>query len=199
MTVYTNVGSGGAVVGGFAQTNDTEVIITAINQIDILHYQILYRSQRVPPVTFTFYLAGQQVGQPIVSNSGTGEMRVTIPAGGSPFFEVIDHGIPHFAAPGMMTLNWRQIQNAAQYEIQQLEGITWTTLQTQPELGLGNGLYQTAWLEDETTYDFQVVPLDAANNPGTPIGWDVTVVRHPDVPDVTYTLNGNMTITIAEA
>jgi hypothetical protein len=184
MSVYTEVGSGGIECGGF-------------DQIDALRYRIQYRSQRVPPITFTVYVAGQQVGAPFVSSTGAGEVRITIPAGASPFIEVIDHGIPHYAAPGITTLNWRQIANAQQYQIQQLVGLTWTTLRTQPEQGKGNSLFQTAWLDDETTYDFQVVPLDAAQNPGTPIGWDVTIVRHPDVPVVTYTLNSNMTITIS--
>ncbi|HET6325802.1 MAG TPA: hypothetical protein VFG04_14085 [Planctomycetaceae bacterium] len=199
MTVYTNIGSGGIKCGSFAQTNDTQVIMTAINQIDASLWQIKFRSQRVPPVTFTCYVAGQQVGTPIVSPTGTGEIRVAIAPGSSPFIEIIDHGIPHYAAPGICTLNWREIQNSQAYQVQQLIGSTWTTLQTVPEKGKGNSLFQTAWLNDQQTYDFQVVPIDAANNPGTPIGWDITIVRHPDVPNVTYTLNNNGTITIAAA
>jgi hypothetical protein len=81
--------------------------------------------------------------------------------------------------------------------VQLNESGTWTTLQTLQEQGKGNSIYQTTWLEDQMTYAFQVVPLDAANNPGTPIGWSVTVVRHPDVPNVIYTLDNDLTITIS--
>src|SRR5579871_3271483 len=126
--IYNETTSGGAVCAGFGITNDTQVIITSINQIDVMLYQVKYRSQRVPPITFQVYLAGQPVGAPFVSDTGKGQVNLTIAPGTSPYLEIIDHGIPHYAAPGIITLNWRQIQNAEAYEIQLNESSVWTTL-----------------------------------------------------------------------
>jgi hypothetical protein len=199
MTVYSNVGSGGAKCGGFAIVPDPLVVLVGVSKIDVTSFKLTFRSQRVPPVTFRVFNQGTLV-QTIVSASGTGSCVITVGNGESPFVEILDDPslIPHYAAPGRLTLNWRRMAGASNYNINEWIDSEWVTLQTQPE-DIGNSLFLSPWLEDSTTYQWQVVPLDSAGNSGTPIEITTLIVRHPDAPNVAYTYNGATTKTVTLA
>lgn len=197
MTVYSDRGTSGCACGGPAFFPDTQVILTGINQYDLMKFRINFRTQRVLPVTFSIYLAGTLVGTISANANGSGQYDLQVQPGTSPWLEIVDdpNGIPHYAASGSLLLNWRQIGGAANYLVQQYQGSTWVTLQTLPETGKGNTLYNTPWQADDELSQWQVVPQDNTGANGTPISWEVFVVRSPDVPNITATLNSNRTMT----
>lgn len=175
------------------------VTITNISQASGSSFMVSYSSNLTPPVTFDVWLCGVNI-QTTTSPTGTGQVLITVAANSSPYLEIIDNGdIPHPAYPGTVTLNWRRLANAASYNVQQYVSSSWSTLQTQPETGLGNGIYLTSWLPDNTQQKFQVVPVDAQGVAGTPISYTINVVHHPDVPAASYSYSsgtGEVTITI---
>ena len=61
--------------------------------------------------------------------------------------------------------------------------------------------FVTPRLDDLTNYDWEIVPYDSAQNPGTALALDqVLIVRRPDSPDFTVAFDGGTTrVTFAAA
>jgi hypothetical protein len=157
-----------------------------IQQIDMLSFLLSWSSSQPPPVSFRVYREGVEVYS-VTSDDGTGEYLLTVGVGEFPFVEVLDQDCsrPSIAFPGRLTLNWHSVSGAESYQIQQYDS-GWLTKQTQIDEGQGVFLYSSDWLDDVTTYEFRIVPVDSVGNLGTPITFSAEMVRHPDVPAVTY-------------
>ena len=141
-----------------------------------------------PPVPFQSYVGGVLV-KSFTSSSGSSTVVIPVGVGQSPFIEVLDYvGSPHPAFPGAFTLHWRAwAGGAASYLVQQQNGMTWTTLATiNDDPTSENYLFTTSWLADETSYTFQIVPVDAFGNQGTALQFTATMIRCPDIPSVSY-------------
>jgi hypothetical protein len=169
-----------------------------IQRIDEIAFLVTWTSDQPTPVTFRVYSQGVLV-QTIVSTDGTGSYILTVGAGESPFFEVLDMACqnPSIAFPGRITLNWLAVSGAVAYSVQELVG-TWTERMRISDLGQGVFTFLTRWLEDSETHSFQIVPVDSAGDFGTPIPVTFLQVRHPDVPNVTYSLNGSNEIQVVQ-
>jgi hypothetical protein len=203
MATYNETMAGGAVGGGVSFLPDPQVIYTAFARLDLTLYKLSFRSQRVPPVTFRIFQEGRLV-KTIDSASGSASLTLTIGIGETPFIEVLDQPnmVPYPAFSEDLTLHWREMAGAASYQVQQYNGSSWDTLRTIPDdPDQENYSFVTAPLEDVTTYQFQVVPLDSTGAAGTPVGFTVEQVRTPDIPKVSYEYGGasSPTLTINSA
>ncbi len=199
MATFTQAMSGGVTLDGKWTTNDPVVVITSIVQQDLTSFKIAFRSQRTPPVSFRVVREGDTITS-FTSSTGNGSVVLTVGSGESPYFEILDNDNqrPHDAYSGDATLQWRVIEGASSYAVQEFIDSEWTTEQTVTEDGTNNHLFVTRWLEDSQLHQFQVVPIDASGHAGTPITRTIDMVRTPDVPSVSYTFNAMTgTVTIA--
>jgi hypothetical protein len=198
MTTYNQTATGGALSGGTGLPNDPCVVITNVSALDPVSYLVQFRSQRVPPVTFRIIVAGVEVYDVPSTASGTGKAILTIGSGDSPFFEILDdpNQKPHPAYNGHLSLNWRLLAGSQNYAVQEYLSGSWTTEASIAEDGTNNHIYLTRWLEDSETHQFQVLPVDANGNAGTPISYESEMVRHPDNPSVAIAYNGSSTPTL---
>lgn len=175
------------------------VTIDSITRLDSLSFRIAYSSDLATPVTFRVVVAGKLVDTR-TSNTGSGSSVITVGAGESPYFEVLDvaNQRPQFAAPGRLTFHWRRINGAVSYLVQESISAVWTTVETRRENGENNHVFLSRWLEDCTSHSFRVVPVDAGGVEGDPIAWTAETARHPDVPAVSYAWDADTsTLTIA--
>lgn len=184
---YSDTASGGVKLGGKGRVPDPIVVITSIDRVDVATFKLSFRSQRVPPVSFRVFREGRLL-QSITSQSGTGQVFLPVGSGESPFVEILDSPSlrPHPAYSGRLSLHWRRIANAVRYVVQENVSGVWTDRFTFLEAGQGNAIFLTRWLEDVTTHQFRVVPYDAGGASGTPLSFSALMVRHPDVPNVSF-------------
>jgi|SRR6185437_1480466 len=166
-------------------------------KIDTLAYLVSWSSDQPTPVTFRVYVQGV-LTETFVSDDGTGQTILSVGIGESPFFEVLDMACqnPSIAFPGAYTLNWLSIAGAVMYSVQEYVSGSWVQRIRITDQGQGVFTFKSRWLEDSQVHQFQIVPIDAAGNSGVPISATVLQVRHPDVPNVAYALNGNGTLHI---
>lgn len=177
------------------------VTYDAVIQIDDFAFSVQGHTDVTPPVTLRMYSNGVKVGE-FESLDGYFAFTLTGMPGDSLQFEVLDKAcsIPSLAFPGRATLNWRAQTDATEYRVEEYVSAAWTERQVIPANGSGSYVWQSRWLEDETTHQFRVVPVNSAGNDGTPLAFSMLLVRIPDVPRVTYTYNATTDkVTIAAA
>jgi ribulose bisphosphate carboxylase small subunit len=108
-----------------------------------------------------------------------------------------DDAVPSPAFPAYLVLDWRVQDDADQYRIEQWDGEAWGAVATlAADHSRGAMAYYTSVLEDCTTHTWRVVPIDAAGNDGTAVQFVALLVRHPDVPSVSWAYNGSVTGTV---
>lgn len=159
-----------------------------IERVDNLLFLLKWEDSGVSELTeYSIYREGKLIDQ--ITCTGVGSVPLTIGVGESPYVEVFVTGerLPVKAYPGHVDLNWLGVGGAKSYRIQILEGVVWRTVGTVLDNGLNAFTYHTDWLADSITHQFRMIPVDAANNLGTELEHDFLMVRHPDVPSVSYT------------
>lgn len=176
------------------------VTYSKIERIDATAFRLRFTSDRTPPVSFRVFFQGRLISS-ITSSGSQGEVVLSVPVGDNPFVEVLDKpcSLPTIAFPGRVTLNWLSVTGASSYRVEELVSGTWTLRQTLLSHGGTAYTWGSRWLEDSTTHQFRVIPVDSGGNQGTALSFSFLMVRHPDTPDVRYEYNqGSQTITIAE-
>lgn len=154
-------------------------------------------SDLTPPVYFHWYIDGEHIAQ-----TAGGRMTFHLPAGEQLRVTVQDTTDPDYDAvanapdgyPARRLLHWTRSTDADvdHYRIEQkLGGGAWTVLdRVFSAPGRWEYSYRTGRLDDLGSYQFQIVPVDAAGNDGTVVSIAAeTIVRTPDAPDFTATLN----------
>ncbi|WP_166820523.1 hypothetical protein [Thalassoroseus pseudoceratinae] len=165
-------------------------------RIDEATFRLNFSSDVDTPVTFRIF-KDRRLVETQVSSSGSGEFFLSVGVGESPFVEVLDKNcdIPQIAFSGSIYLNWLAVSGAASYVVAEYVSSSWIDRETILDNGEGVFLYRTRWLEDVTTHQYRVTPVDSAGNEGTPLTFSIFMVRHPDVPNVSYTYDsGSVTI-----
>lgn len=162
-----------------------------IERVDDLLFILKWVDDVEEPTEYSVYREGKLID--LITCNGIGSVYLTIGVGESPFVEVFRTGerLPRKAYPGHLDLNWMAVGGAEAYRIQKLNGIIWTTVADINETGLGAFIYLTDWLSDGDVHQFRMLPIDAANNVGTALEHDVLMVRHPDVPNVSYSYDSD--------
>lgn len=164
--------------------------------------KVLWSSDETPPVTFRVVREGVIVST-FLSENGKGEHTFTVIPGDAPFIEVLDRAcqLPSIAFPGRVTLHWRTVSGAVKYRVEELVSAVWTLRKTVPDGGSAAFVTLTRWLEDTTSHQFRIIPVDAAGNQGTAIAFTFLMVRHPNRPATSIAYNGSVakTITVSAA
>lgn len=150
--------------------------------------------------TPTFYL--WQWGDLVIITTDTGR-QFTIAAGEDLILDVFDSasGEPDaYVSNGRATLCWWPVSGAAQYRVDEYVASVWTERGTVADNGEGFFAWTSRVLEDVTTHEFRIVPLDSAGNTGTATTFSKLMVRIPDVPSVSYAYDsGTAKITVSDA
>lgn len=96
------------------------------------------------------------------------------------------------------TLQWRGNSAWSLYRIEYYSGAAWTTIANVPEIGAGYYKYSYGPLDDVTTHQFRITPIDDRDYEGYPLPYDFFIRRNPPEPSITATYDsGTGDITIA--
>jgi hypothetical protein len=79
-------------------------------------------------------------------------------------------------------LQWNAVEDAAQYRIEQYIDAAWSFLKLINDTGQAQYEYTTGVLDDSSTSQFRVVPIDAMGNDGTPATLDLFPIHRPAMP-----------------
>lgn len=101
--------------------------------------------------------------------------------------------------PPRMRLQWRGNSDADFYQIEEQIDSVWTLKGVVKESGQGYYFYTTDALTDGTTYNYRVLPVDAAENEGTPITYSAAVVRNPAPPRISISYDSSSNTITASA
>lgn len=93
---------------------------------------------------------------------------------------------PDQGFPGRALLTWYAVTGATSYRVEQWNGSSWDVVATVDGSFRDYYEYLTAWLADETTHTFQVVPIKNGND-GLVRTFVIDMVRRPDRPVVDTT------------
>lgn len=176
------------------------VTFTETTVVDPTAVRIKFTSDASTPVTFRVFVMGL-LATTFVSSDGYGQFDLAVGEGEQPYVQVIDDDVSRedYAFPGSMTLAWQAKAGAVSYRVDEWVASEWIERETVADRGEGAFVHLTHWLDDATTYQWRVVPIDSTGNDGTALEFEFTFVRHPDVPDVTYPVDasGNLVVTAA--
>lgn len=171
-------------------------------RVDTNAFEIGFSSGVTKPVPFRVFLDRSLI-KSWDSADGTGTVLINVGAGSSPFLEVLDKAcsVPELAFPGNILIHWLAVTGAVSYRVEELVSGVWTLRNSLIDNGEPAFSWKSKWLTDITIHKFQISAIDAANNEGLAASYSILMVRHPDVPNVTYTYNGSgtPTVTIAAA
>jgi hypothetical protein len=108
----------------------------------------------------------------------------------APPIEVVESGGTAFNSlhPPMVQVQWRGLAGADGYVIEKLDG-TWGVVANFVEDGSGYYRWTDSEEADSTTHEYRVTGVRAGGGDGTPIAFDIFLVRNPRPPAVVVTIN----------
>lgn len=173
------------------------VTITGAVVIDAGMARVDWSSDRTPPLSMRCFVAGRLWAQ-WTAGGASGSIQVPAPVGEYPFFEILDHAseLPRPGFPGRVLLHWPAVSGAARYRIDESVASVWTARGEFAADGRQYYGWLTRWLEDAASHQFRIVSLDAAGNSTVSATMSVEMRRHPDLPQVSVSVNADGTITI---
>jgi len=170
-------------------------------RLDISSWEVPFTTDRTPPVDIRVCVNGAVVNQ--YTLDGTADsVRVQCQPGEGIALEILDSeaAILSPAFPGRLTLNWTAVTSAKSYRVEEYVAAVWTERETITARGETAFSWETRWLENQTTFQFRVIPITAGGTEGTALTYSALMVRADEVPDVTYTYAaGTGKVTIAAA
>lgn len=107
-----------------------------------------------------------------------------------PALEVVDTGDTppdSYQHPSYLTLQWYGVDGASHYRIEQYVSGAWVIRRRLYDDGRGYFAIVTDELEDCTTQQWRIIPVDAYNGDGAALEYNVSFARVPAPPSVTYT------------
>jgi hypothetical protein len=170
-------------------------------RIDVNLFRLALTSSGTPPITFRVFREGKLTAT-LISSVQTASIDIPVASGDHPFIEVLDRNDDEeqVAFSGRLLLHWQAVANAASYRLEENVAAVWTLRREMVDDGSGAYTWKTRWLEDLTTHQFRIIPVDAAGNQGTALSFSVLMSRHPDVPQVGYAfVPGTGKVTINQA
>lgn len=122
-------------------------------------------------------------------------------AGESAQIEVLDDtSAPADAFGGQVMLQWYAVSGATTYKVQEWVTDEWVDRRVVVSQGEQMFNHLTGVLDDDTEYQFRVLPISDLNIEGTAIEFTFTVVRRPDAPDTDATYDeGTQQVTVDAA
>lgn len=111
---------------------------------------------------------------------------ISLYPGQTAVIEVLDTtDAPVDAFGGEVLLQWSAVAGAITYKVQQWVVDEWVDKRVVVTAGEELFTHLTEVLDDDTEYQFRVLPINGENIEGTALGFTFTVVRRPDAPDTT--------------
>ena len=105
-------------------------------------------------------------------------------------FDTVDDA-PLARHPGRITLQWREVADAAYYLVEEYVGGEWVERKRIYVHGEAIFLWRSGFLADATTHQFRVTPVGTNGNSGTPKEFSVLMVRYPSPPPVDYSYSNS--------
>lgn len=157
-----------------------------IERVSPFQVRFFWSSDLVDP-TYYVWIDGAFVGETLET-----EWFVNVGTNGQVQFSVFDDaaGVPPTYFPNYLVLRWMGRDGAAMYRVEQYVSDSWVLLSLVPFRVSNVYRYKTGPLEDSTTYDFRVVPVDESGRAGVVRSFTVEMVRYPDAPSQTMTFAG---------
>lgn len=114
--------------------------------------------------------------------------RVVCEAGDPLMVEVLETEDTPEHYPARAQLFWWGVSGADKYRIEEMVSGAWTRRAEVSDDGSGAFTWESRILEDDTTHEFRVVPVGAAD--GTARRMSFLCVRYPDPPVGSYSYDG---------
>lgn len=168
------------------------VTITSQKQVGANSWALAWESD-LPNALFYLYQNGLLAQ---TTQTKTAVFRVS--QGAELLVEILDDATqrPTFVYSGVALLSWYATAHTASYLIEQWTGSAWIKNDTLPDTGAWMLSWATPYLPDSEPYSFRVTPIGTNGNAGTPQQFNGFMVRIPDTPTNTFTLNNDSTLTI---
>lgn len=147
----------------------------------------------------TYYVYVRGVLRIQLANS----IELTIADGETPVIQVLDDAntIPATFYPDHVLLQALRPTGTYDYlRVDQYIDSEWTEIDRQIDEGKRYPSYKTGPLADDTNHQFRFVFVGTNGNEGTAVSWSFLMVRRPDPPVASYSLDegtGAITVTIA--
>ncbi len=177
------------------------ITYNAPDQLDSLSWLCSGTTDQTLPCLLRFYLDGVKVDE-YTSTTSAWSRIVPVAVGESPTLEVLDKAsaIPSPAFSAHVTLNWLAVTNAKYYRVEEYVSAAWVQRVMIKADSRTAYKWRTRYLEESTTFQFRVTPIDSAGNTVTALTYSFLVVRAPDVPNVNMAYsNSTHKVTISAA
>lgn len=174
----------------------SEVVYNEVIQVGPLQYRLTW----VPGPDGTLY----HVWFDGVLRSTTYSARYdfSVDVNDSPQIQVFDDpdDRPQAVYPYRATLQWYHVANAIKYRVAKWVAGEWATQEPDPITRRGEYMFE--WrsyrIEDGEAYQFRVTPLLVDDTEGDPIDFSGVMVRPPDAPSVSYSVDpGTKKVTVS--
>jgi hypothetical protein len=168
------------------------VTLISQKQLSANSWSITFDSS-LPNPTFYIYQNGL-----LLQTTQAKTATFNVSAGAKLLVEILDDANqrPSFVYSGVALLGWYATANTASYRIEEWTGSAWVVIDTLPDIGSWWLSWTTPYLPDCQSYQFRITPLGKNGNAGTPKIFAGFMVRIPDAPSNTFTLNTDSTVTI---
>lgn len=159
------------------------VTINTPELVGLSTFRLSWSSDQPAPVTYRIFRDGT-----LITTTPEEEFNFSIEPGEQPLIEILDDGTtsPSLAFPSRFTLSWRSVVGAASYRIEELIGVSFVTRQVVTDDGRKWNEWDSRPLEDDQLHEFRITPIGDNGNNGTPVTFQIKMVRHPDPPPVAY-------------
>lgn len=157
-------------------------------------FRVKYSSDAVDP-TFTIYRDGK-----FLKTTKETELDIYVEKGEGAVLDITDDDSdPEEAYSGTAIFGWNATPATDYYKIEEYFESAWVERAQVVDDDSGYFTWESRFLEDVTIHEFKITPVGDNGNEGTAIEPNIFMVRHPDVPEVTFTYDsGTNKFTIAE-
>lgn len=154
-------------------------------QIGPTMYRFSYESDLEDPI-FYIYVDGN-----LVTETRETTYDVAVPSDWQIQFEVFDDedDVPDEHFPGSITLRWDGTPDATSFRVDKYIGSQWVAQQVVLSDESRVFHYDSEFLEDSTTHQYRVVPIDGAQRDGTALEFEVEMCRYPDTPSQSMSID----------
>lgn len=160
----------------------------------------LYPPQQTSPTQFTFTFSSDltdptfyiYINGEFVSDTKDTEWVVTASPNTQFQFDVLDVSTdtPEEFFPSTFTLRWDGTPDSTTYRVEQYVSDEWVAKHVTVADDTRVFHYKTEMLDDSTTYQFRVVPIDGFGRDGTTLEFEAEMCRYPDAPTQSMTATG---------
>ena len=107
--------------------------------------------------------------------------------------------VPGVGHSGHLLMTWRGVSESDHYLVQHFVDAAWVTVSRVQEIAQSVYVFESSFLDDMTTHQFQILAVGTDGNESDPLSFSGLVVRRPDRPRVIWDWDsGTGTLTATE-